>query len=313
MGACSTKRRTAFTLVEVLVVVSIIALLMALVLPGFRRAREQARIVKCVSNLRSIGQASLMYMQTNREWFPFEKRNWPASSSSVALNGPVLSGYYYGGHPGRPGSVGFDTPALRVTFREKPLNRFLYENLHDLPETEKDARFGEFDARRSAMPVFQCPSDVGPMHGTYVMDEPENVPNHYLNGSSYVINYHYVWLWAAGARLGLRYQPYVRPERERQIYLQTSNRFLRHQRESDAWRFVLMAEKPFDSAQWNNCACPGWHKQTNYHTLLFTDGRAAHMFTDVTQGNTGTRWKTASGEWYHDQNDPDYRLRNITR
>ncbi|MFH0979926.1 MAG: type II secretion system protein [Planctomycetota bacterium] len=53
--------RKAFTLVELLVVVSIIALLVAILLPSLTKARKQARMVMCLSNVRSIGLAVMTY------------------------------------------------------------------------------------------------------------------------------------------------------------------------------------------------------------------------------------------------------------
>ena len=59
----ATPRRRAFTLVELLVVVGIISVLIAMLFPAFARARAQANRIKCAGNLRSIGQALVMYTQ----------------------------------------------------------------------------------------------------------------------------------------------------------------------------------------------------------------------------------------------------------
>ena len=56
-------RRRAFTLIELLVVIAIIAILAAILFPVFARAREQARKASCLSNLKQIGSATMMYMQ----------------------------------------------------------------------------------------------------------------------------------------------------------------------------------------------------------------------------------------------------------
>jgi len=56
---------TGFTLIELLVVIAIIAILMAILMPALRSARDQARRVHCVSNVRSLAMAWHMYQDDN--------------------------------------------------------------------------------------------------------------------------------------------------------------------------------------------------------------------------------------------------------
>lgn len=66
-SAASSRVRWAFTLVELLVVISVVALLMALLLPTLGAAQRRAQDARCRANLRQVGSAFLMYAQENKD------------------------------------------------------------------------------------------------------------------------------------------------------------------------------------------------------------------------------------------------------
>jgi prepilin-type N-terminal cleavage/methylation domain-containing protein len=155
------SRQTGFSLVELLVVIGLIGVLIAILMPALHRAREQAKMVQCASNMRQIGLAMLAYSNSNNGWlFPsgpgmgvdgpppyteeVRQARWPSHVLTPATwNNPILlcpadvepaeaHSYILNQHLGQRnirysgGNLGGKSPDMVVVMGEKKSDRLDY-------------------------------------------------------------------------------------------------------------------------------------------------------------------------------------------
>lgn len=140
----------AFTLVELLVVVGIIALLVGILLPVLGKARAQANSIKCMANLRSMAQAMFTYTNENKGWIP----------GSAVTSG---SGFYVFKPPGSWTAVVTNPdaipPGMPIELWDyiTPLSRGMGLKLRESNNPSSTARYIE----QMSLPEFKCPAADG--------------------------------------------------------------------------------------------------------------------------------------------------------
>jgi prepilin-type N-terminal cleavage/methylation domain-containing protein/prepilin-type processing-associated H-X9-DG protein len=134
----SARERAAFTLVELLVTISIIGVLVGLLLPAVQAARESGRRTQCQNNMKQIGLAM--------EQYHMHMKRYPSGTLQSKQDGDPT------------GVAGFGwAPQLLPYLQQEALYNFLglpRAQLHDALQTNEGR-----DLAQIALPMFRCPSD----------------------------------------------------------------------------------------------------------------------------------------------------------
>lgn len=161
----------AFTMVELLVTMAVIALLLGLLLPTLRGVREHTGETSCASNLKQLGAATLAYLAAWDDHLPQVTGTDPFTGEQVVI------GSLFGGKRGTLPYYDID----QYGADERPLNAFLGSGVHFSAPVVAGVYVEE------DMPLFHCPLDRGQPGAGGI---PAAKTLYDLVGTSYALNDH---------------------------------------------------------------------------------------------------------------------------
>ena len=281
----TTKR--AFTLLELLVVISIIALLTGLLLPTMSESRDAARTTGCLAHLGMVAMASSMYQNEGEDFMPVRQ-----PYGFEGGHGSTFSNFNHGGR--------YPTGGTLMAFCVFPFDRMLNKYAHPtLPRGGREPRTPEewdnprgridtglstsdfMDPDRFNFPIFECPADrvLSANYqeaGGQVFLGPRSC--YQAIGTSYLFNIYWyepltghprknaTWTWKRGVKMF---------SRARLVYPS---------------QFIAYFDDPFDATFWRAQSPPVTHHgRPDVNSVSFLDGHAEQIRTEYGVAGSTTR------------------------
>src|ERR1039457_5535896 len=120
----TNTRYRGFTLIELLVVIAIIAILAAMLLPALAKARAKAQRAVCLSNTKQWGLADTMYLDDNRQTFPYPRFQVSSTQDQDNPSWLAINAYH---NMGQGDDVWFN--ALPANVANKPMYVWAYNSI----------------------------------------------------------------------------------------------------------------------------------------------------------------------------------------
>ncbi len=278
----SRKSVRGFTLVELLVVISIIALLIGLLLPALSRARAAARTTTCLSNMGQVSRSNTMYQDDGEDFMP--------------IRHPYSGGWSNFNHGGRYPLQGssvqwacvypFDRPLNKYAHPELPLGGFPINGSSGPGRFDQGLNQSSFqDPNRFNFPIFECPADRA-LSSNY----QEGGGNNFVGprscyqaiGTTYMFNC-YWFLQLTG-----------HPRRQATWNWDRGTRMFRRARLVYPAQFVGFFDDPFDATFWvRRSPAVTHHGRPDVNSVSFLDGHATQVKTEYNGQSTFPEYNTS--------------------
>lgn len=272
-----------FTLIELLVVVAIIAMLISILLPALRDAREQGKLAVCLSNLRSLMTATVLYFQDYNDSFPYMVSGDPNGGRQAAV-----CSWYYGGRTSDLYWRDEDEfkPLLFLPVTQRPMNEYLLGG-----DVENDVWRGNEIQEYTEVPVLRCPSDWKSHQRFWAREEQAEISSYEDIGTSYHCNLH--------ALMDTNVDPW---ERGGAGWYKLGRQLVRDTLGGQVSTLTFFLEDPMDFAIGEDSQAArliqlaGNHRRFSYHACGYLDGHADYGLRD-TRRWCGPGWQSINMNW----------------